>query len=274
MMKNKHKIIATKLDDLNIRYVTQFPLGNCVYDFCLSAQRLLIEINAPCTHSTSANPLGPRKNPNYYLNKSKLAWEHGYQCLHIFDWDNLTKILNGLTYNKTIYHQDCTVIELSPDESDDFSKKYCLYEIHPTDTICLGLKKGKKIVQMIRFKLVDIFVRRWAILSIDTRFNFNVHRGYQKILQHFIDNFHPQTIRTSVDLSKSDGGIVRSLGFNLIKTEEPTIIWSKGLQAISEPLIRSILEPEEHRIITPMMLHSKYLPIYNCGYGIYELVIQ
>ena len=87
---------ARLLDAAGIAYTREFPIGSRSYDF--RAGKNLVEIDPSYTHSVSWNPYGRHlgKGRSYHMDKSLLAEENGYRCIHVWDWDDPCKIVTLL----------------------------------------------------------------------------------------------------------------------------------------------------------------------------------
>ena len=78
----------------------EFTLSMKQFDFKID--KYLIEINPWITHNSNFTPYGDKKGIDkyYHQNKTKLALDNGYTCIHIFDWiqnkeEIIEKILNN-----------------------------------------------------------------------------------------------------------------------------------------------------------------------------------
>lgn len=88
----------------NIKHIMEFKINKKFYDFCIPELNLLIELNPTVTHNINWNPIGNTINKHYHYNKSKLAKENGYYCMHVFDWmfwDDIIKFIKN--YKKFNY---------------------------------------------------------------------------------------------------------------------------------------------------------------------------
>lgn len=88
------------LVDNNIRYTREYWVHRFSYDFLLPDFNLLVEINPSPYHNSTYSPYGEPKDKYYHQHKSKVAYEAGYKCLHLFDWDleNISDIFNTIKY--------------------------------------------------------------------------------------------------------------------------------------------------------------------------------
>lgn len=84
-MLKKHGI-----DDFEI----EFRIQRKFYDFRIG--KYLLEVDPYPTHNSTWSPIakGPGIDKYYHRNKTLLAIENGYICVHIFDWTDVEKVLN------------------------------------------------------------------------------------------------------------------------------------------------------------------------------------
>ena len=123
------------LKEKNIEFEREFTLENYSYDFRI--QNFLIEINPYATHNSTwgiYSPDGLKKD--YHLNKSKIASKYGYNCIHLFDWDNkdiILEIIQGILPQSCIIKQEIN----------------CIY--------CDNSKISEKFMENLGYKLVKHF---------------------------------------------------------------------------------------------------------------------
>lgn len=73
-----------KLKELNISYSREFPIKAYSYDFKIN--NYLVEIDPYATHNSTWGIRNNKpKESNYHKNKSQIALDNGYFCIHIFD---------------------------------------------------------------------------------------------------------------------------------------------------------------------------------------------
>ena len=90
-----NKIFAQLLTNNNIKFDREFSISHYSYDFIVND--ILIEINPTITHNAHINIFNRKPlDANYHLNKTVVANKNGYQCLHVWDWDELNKVINFL----------------------------------------------------------------------------------------------------------------------------------------------------------------------------------
>ena len=82
-----------------IRTQFEYKIGNKSYDLLVVGKNILIEIDPTYTHNGTNRVLlkgqgrGKPKSRMYHYNKTKVAMQHGFICLHKFDWVSDNDIL-------------------------------------------------------------------------------------------------------------------------------------------------------------------------------------
>ena len=116
---------AELLKNNNINFRREIAVGNYYYDFLVNDY--LIEIDPTITHNIDFIPFinGKPKDKNYHLNKTLVAVNNNYKCLHVWEWDDVNKILDIINPDKIkIYARNCSVEVLSKQEADNFLNNY------------------------------------------------------------------------------------------------------------------------------------------------------
>lgn len=93
-----NKKFSKFLEENNIKYENEYLISNSSYDFYLPDYNILIEVNPTFTHNSTYGPYIHNKqyepkDKYYHYNKSKLARENGYICIHKFCWNTNNEIL-------------------------------------------------------------------------------------------------------------------------------------------------------------------------------------
>lgn len=259
-----NRSFANKLSEKGIHCSFEHTIGTESYDISIHQGNMLIEINPSYTHNTIGNRWNPKGiDKNYHLKKTILATESGYRCMHLWDWDDTSKFINLLTTKNIIYRKIKPEI-VSDKEAKDFISKYSLYSIPDSlrRTIFIGLRYKTKLITLMGFELTDFITNTWTLICIEQRFQYTVYKGTQTILDNFMHLFNPKRIIAYADFSKTNGEILENLDFEYNRFIMPNRIWSKGRHAIVD----------SPSIIAEAMIEDKWLPVYNCGYKVYEKV--
>ena len=107
----------------NISFEREITVGRFIYDF--KVNDYLIEINPAATHNITWNPYSDTGiDKKYHKNKSDNAIEHGYRCIHIWEWDDYNKVIKQLLLPRTkIYARNCDIKNVDVHEAKEFINK-------------------------------------------------------------------------------------------------------------------------------------------------------
>lgn len=208
---NEH--FASLLDRLNINYEREFVINSKSFDFKIN--NYLIEINPTATHNSTYGVFGDCKpiDLNYHKDKSALAEEHGFKCIHVFDWDNIYKILDLIQSDKreVIYARNCSINIVDKNDAKTFLNEHHL-QSYAKDEIRLGLFYKEELVSIMTFgtprynKNFDYELIRYCA-------NKNIIGGAEKLFNYFLKTYNPTSIISYCDKSKFTGNVYKKLGF-------------------------------------------------------------
>ena len=264
---------ASLLDANNITYEREFRCGKYSYDFKVG--NTLIEINPTVTHNTRFSPYGDKyvKGRYYHRDKSDLAKENGYTVVHVFDWDDKSKIINLLRCRDTVYARKCDIQLVNSVVCNQYLMAYHLQGRCNNQTIRLGLYYYNQLVSLMTFgkprynKNCEYELLRYCS-------HYNVVGGANKLFKYFIDNYKPNSVVSYCDTSKFSGKVYDTLGFTLDTINSPSCHWYsvKENKHITDNLLRmqgyDRLFKENHGKGTSneeLILNRGYLPVYDCG---------
>lgn len=212
-----NKIFAHLLDRYKIEYTQEFVLENKSYDFKIG--NYLIEINPTITHNITFNPFNKDKplDKKYHFNKTELAKKYGYRCIHIWDWDDLDKIIHQLILpRERIGARKTTINLVTKEESVDFCNRYHL-QGYAKDEIRIGLYENNILVSLMTFgtprynKNFEFELIRYCTSKI-------VIGGAEKLFHYFIEHYNPTSIISYCDNNKFIGDVYFKLGFQYKNT--------------------------------------------------------
>lgn len=268
------------LSDAGLSISYEFPLENRVYDICIKSQKTLIEIDPSSTHNTLGNHWTHKGiSPNYHLEKTLLANKNGYRCIHVFDWDDWSKVIPLVLQKKIIYARKCKLFLLKPKVCNDFLNQFHLQGSAKGQLVCIGLIYEGQIVQVMTFGKPRYDSSHTAeLIRLCTRHGYAVVGGAEKMMKFAKDNFWIENIISYCDVSKFNGDVYARLGMSLIRTTEPQEVWSKGSKRITANLLRQrgfdqIFKTNYGKGTsnTELMIQNKWLPVYDCGQYVYDL---
>lgn len=277
-----NKTFASLLDQNNILYEREYSLERKHYDFKIN--NILIEINPTFTHNSTFTPFKYNKplEYKYHYNKSQIAINHGFRCIHIFDWDNSEKVIDLVKkQNIKIAARDCEIKLVNKKEAVDFINENHLQN-YAKDSIRYGLYYNNELVSIMTFakprynKKYDYEIIRYCS-------KYNITGGAEKLYKHFIEDYKPNSVISYCDLSKFNGSVYNKLGFNLLRINMPSKHWynKKTKEHYTDALIRQhgfsrIINgstAEKDNLVNAdnktLMINSGFVEIYDCGQAVY-----
>lgn len=197
------------LEDNNINYITEFVLDNFSYDFKVG--NILIEINPYITHNSTYSPFNTPKEKSYHRSKSLLAKEYGFKCIHVWDWDDLNKIIFLIKDQDKIYARKCLIKEIDINIAKEFLNTYHIQNYVKSE-IQLGLYHNNELISLMTFgkprynKNYEVELLRYVTVK-------KVVGGAEKLFRYYIDKYNPSSIISYCDESKFIGKLYEKLGF-------------------------------------------------------------
>ena len=267
---------ANLLKENNIYFEQEFVLGNRSYDFKIG--NTFIEINPTYSHNSTTGgffknyQVNP-KNKNYHLEKSKIAQENGFFCIHIFDWDDWNKIINLLLPKKIIYARNCEIKKISKKECDEFLNLYHLQNTCKGQLFRYGLYYNSKLIELMTFGKPRYNKKyEWELLRLCSHKDYKIVGGSEKLFKHFLREQNPKSIISYCDYSKFSGEVYKRLGMTLKESQKPSCVWSKGKQKITNNLLMqrgydqlfgtSYGKGTSNR---DLMIQNGWREVYDCG---------
>lgn len=201
------------LENVNITFQREFALLRKVFDFKVGKN--LIEVNPYPTHNSTWGIFsdGP-KDKYYHRDKSQLAEENGYRCIHVWDWDDKDKIVKLLLPRERVFARKCDVREVDLNTTREYLNKHHL-QGYAKDTIRIGLCYNGELVSIMTFGKPR-YNRKCDYELIRYCSSYNVVGGAEKLFSHFIKEYGPSSVVSYCDRSKFTGNTYMRLGFKFI----------------------------------------------------------
>lgn len=272
-----NKGLQTHLRRLGIHSELEFNIENRSYDIHILETNTLLEVNPTYTHNAVGNHWGNGLPKNYHRDKTRLAIQHGYRCINIWDWDSIDKIVNMLKTKIPIYARECKLSVIDSKTAEVFEDTHHLQGRVKGQKVCLGLYYKGELVQVMTFGKPRYNKKYgWEILRLCSDTRYAVVGGADKMWKYFVTNYAPTSVISYCDMSKFSGDVYTRLGMKLDHTTEPNKIWSKGSKMITNNFL---LQRGYDQIFNTsygkgtsneeLMLADKWLPVYDCGQAVY-----
>lgn len=288
MLKNygkrisKHNLEFHKLLELSgIRSEFEFRIDNYWYDLMIPDRNIVIEIDPTYTHSSQPNCYGEGIDKSYHRNKTHTASLNGYRCIHIFDWDDISKIVRMLhPITRKYYARNLRCEYISNEIADKFLNNYHLQGGVRGNEICIGLLTCDEIISVMTFGVPRYNSKYdWELLRYATQFETSIIGGAKRLFTKFVKELHPSSIISYCNLSKFKGGIYETLGFKHLRNTQPAKVWSKNDKNITDNLLRQkgydkLFKTNYGKGTNneELMIQNGWRSVYDCGQAVYEFI--
>lgn len=268
---------AEALKNANIEYRMEKKIGTKSFDFEIVGENILIEIDPAFSHAV-VDTFYEAKDKYYHRDKSKLAENAGYRCIHIWDWDDWYRVIPLLAPRKRVYARKCKIVKLFPKIAIQFVEENHIQGSCRGQSVCFGLVHEDELVQVMTFgrprydKKYDV-----ELLRLCTKQRLQVVGGASKLFKFAMEYIDPDSVISYCDISKFSGDVYEKLDMNLIRTTPPQEIWSKGKEYVTANLLRQrgydqLFKTDYGKGVSneQLMLDNGWLPVFDCGQQVWE----
>lgn len=268
---------AKRLESEGIHCEFEKVIDRKSYDIFIPEQRIVIEIDPTYTHSAKENHYGTAMDRYYHRDKTYLAESEGYRCIHVFDWDNWTPIVNMLLPKKRVFARKCTIYRLNKNVGDEFLQSYHIQGTCRGQLLYLGLVYEGELLQVMTFgksrfdKNYDV-----ELLRLCTKPGVVVVGGASKLFSYATDEYGLSKIISYCDRAKFNGDVYTRIGMQLKRITPPQEIWSKSTNHITANLLRARGYDQlfgtnygKGTSNEALMLQDGWLPIFDCGQKVF-----
>lgn len=201
------------LTDNDIIFLREFRLVSKVFDF--KVNKNLVEIDPYATHNSTWGIFSDGPKPKYYhRDKSQIAEDNGYRCIHVWDWDDRDRIIKLLLPRKRIFARKCEVRDVDLSTTREYLNTYHL-QGYARDSIRIGLYYNDELVSIMTFGKPR-YNKKCEYELIRYCSSYDVVGGAEKLFTHFIRTYNPTTVVSYCDKSKFTGKTYLNLGFKFI----------------------------------------------------------
>ena len=242
------------LAENNIESTLEVNIGNKFFDLYIPPCKTVMEIDPSYTHNTEGCNHFNHKIPlDYHIDKTQIAVQNGYRCIHVFDWDDWDKVIQLVTPTKKIYARQCQLVKVVDDKvANKFIKENHLQGQARGALLTLGLAYNDELVQCMSFGLSRYNKNyTYELLRLCSKQGVSVLGGASKMFKFATQQLELDSIISYCDASKFTGKVYEAMGMTKSKLTAPSIIWSK----------------EEKRITSNLLRQRGYDQLFNANYG-------
>ena len=279
-----NKEFSKLLLENDIRHQLEKNIKRYSYDIFIEDDNIVLEINPTYTHNSTNGTWfhNSKKKPlekDYHYNKTIVAKQSGYRCIHIFDWDDKEKIINLLKSKEILEARKCKIKEVSTEDTALFLSKNHLQGNCRGQDIRLGLYYNDKLVEIITFgkprynKKYD-----YELIRLCSHNKYRIIGGTEKLFKFFLKKYKPKSIISYCDNSKFNGEVYERLKFKLKDYGKPSKHWynAKTKKHITDNLLRQrgydqLFNTSYGKGTSneQLMIQNGFVEIYDCGQSTY-----
>ena len=277
-ISNRNLKIGTLLTASGYTVSYEYPISGFSYDLYVSELNLLIEIDPSYTHNAFGNHWRESGLPMmYHVEKTAVAEAAGFRCIHIFDWDDIQKIISILNSSNHIYARTCEIREVDVQTANAFIEQNHLQGSCRGTVISVGLYRADELLQIMTFGKPRYNSKfDWELLRLCTKQGITVVGGASKLFAFAVKQYDLHNIISYCDRSKFTGTVYEKIGMKLDHTSIPNVHWSRKKEHISGSLLRqrgfdqlfgtNYGKGTSNEVL---MLQAGWLPVYDCGQDVY-----
>lgn len=265
------------LSELNILYDRDVTIGQYTYD--LKVRNTLIKFVDTITENAQFALDKPEEDIEPYINLFRFdnAQANGYECIHIFDWDDFDKIAIALQSKQLKDSNDIVIDKINKTECELFL--HCNSYIYPHKyryfTYAYGGFIDNDLVAVLMVRKCPGIKYDWELLGYveDVEFEYDC---FDKLLSAFKEDICPSNMVAYVDKSKNSGSELLRYGFMPVYDRWPARVWSKGIEKITQ---NDYSQKPASKLVDVYndiygkyinMLENRWLPVFDCGTRTYE----
>ena len=222
-----------------------------------------------------------RNDDSRHLQKTLLCENAGYQLIHVFENEWLTKkeivksrFRNLLgVYDRTLYARKCVIKDVDSKTSKSFQEQNHIQgAVHAS--ISLGLFYDDELVSIMTFGKTRFSKKyEWEMLRFCSKLNYHVVGAAGKLLSYFEKMYQPKSLVSYADRRWSQGKVYKALGFTLDHISAPNYWYFKNCSLQLESRVKyqkhrlaKILPRYDARLTEIENMHNNgYHHIYDCG---------
>lgn len=241
-----------------------YDLQGVVYDLYIVDTPYLVEICPTSVYSIYADSSNEVYDMYYHRNRTIYAETAGFQCIHIWDWDDIDKILGAVLKSDVRSLSDVEVYRLNQSTANTFLRENDLKGAIRGDALHLGAISNEEILACISF----------TKSRHSTKFDVELARCTSKLYTEVPDVFDLLSSTASqvyeitrcisyMDYSKPYlSSCLNQMGMKFDHLVHPTLIYSKGDKFYTQNMIQKQFHVSE-------IIDDTWLPMYTCGSKVY-----
>lgn len=259
-------------------------IGSKFFDVVIPDKKIAIEIDPSYTHNiVGMNQYAHVTQPLYHLEKTQIAEENGYRCIHVFDWDDWSRIVSLVApTRKKIGARKCDIVKIVDQKvANKFIRENHIQGQVRGSILTLGLTYEDELVMCMSFGRSRYNKNyTYELLRLCSKTAYVVVGGASKLFHFATHELELNSIISYCDVAKFQGNVYEAIGMKLVNASSPNVIWSKGSKKITSNLLRqrgydqlfktNYGKGTDNELL---MLANGWVPVCDCGQKVYGYTV-
>lgn len=277
------------LRSFDLQVSENVAVGDMTYDYGILSQKMLFVFAHNLTHSHVVNVKelltdGLGIGTYFFANQQAVvnANQHGYECIYIFDWDDLFDISMMFMPKTLVSCANCEVDVISESELTLFLDMYHLRKHADQGSNVgyahLGLYYDDDLLYVLTVG-EPRYQKNYSaeIYRVCRNPEYYITGGWKLLFDSYVSSFHPDSVIALRDMAKAAYSTYDEMGMTLIGYNMPRTFWGRGHERLTEgPRFIKTLNlqytdkyPRNVQNLSAMLEHG-WIPITDCGSAVYE----
>lgn len=270
---------VSELNSLGVESQVNVQVEGNKYDVLVPKLSTVVNFDPTSTH----NSYNAHVSSEFHSNVTKLANECGLSCIHVFDWDDVSKLSKMLSPKKSVYARKCSLERLDQSTANVFLGLYHLQGAARGQTACYGMYYNGILVSVMTFGKPRYNKNyQWELIRLCYHPSYTVVGGSERMWKHFLEDESPESVLSYCDRSKFKGNVYYKLGMTLKSEGLPSKHWYSETESERSKHITNnfLLQHGYDQIFKAnfgkgtsnedLIIQRGYLPIYDCGQMTFE----
>lgn len=223
------------------------------------------------------------REPDTSLDMTLNAYSNGYSCIHVFDWDDVEKVLMMLSPKVRLFARKCSTELIDQVTANSFLNLYHLQGSARGQTVCYGMYYKGSLVSVMTFGVPRYNKNyQYELIRLCYHPSYTVVGGSEKMWAHFLRDFKPNSVLSYCDRSKFKGNVYYKLGMKLKTEGAPSKHWynpnevKKSKHITNNFLLQHGYDQIFHANFgkgtsnEELIQDRGYRPVYDCGQMTFE----
>lgn len=270
-ISEQNKMFHDLLKENGIESEYEFNVESFSYDLKIKSNNVLIEIDPTDTHNVKNN-FFRKIDKNYHLRKSLCAAKHGFEVVHVWDWDNQNAVISYLSSisspSSSDIKENFETKRVPNSAANKFYKKHAITpstNFTSSNLINIGVFSNDSIMACIT--LVASNNAEYEVIQCASLIRNNELTN--SLLFELKHSSNVNTIWWSVDYSKYMSFDLKKFGFYEHSFVLPQKHWSYKTEEINDNLLFKQETMESSNVLDAKLVKNKWLPVYDCGKAVF-----